>query len=110
MYVYGTCNVIIFFQLPPIRIFLLGPRGSGKTTLGRLLAEKLGIFHISFREYLQNQILCKMKKPPLLDEDDWENNDEQVEGQFISNILYICMCKYIHVRRVLVHTYMYKYK
>eukprot|EP00731_Ephydatia_muelleri_P001087 Em0001g1087a len=67
-------------QLPPIRLFLLGAKGSGKTTLGRQLAEKLGIFHISFREYLQNQILSKMKKPPLVDGDDWENNEEPAEA------------------------------
>lgn len=38
---------------PPPRILILGAQGSGKTTHGRWLAKKLGIFHISFRERLQ---------------------------------------------------------
>ena len=38
---------------PPLRMLMLGPRGAGKTLQGRLLAEKLGIFHVSFRERLQ---------------------------------------------------------
>lgn len=55
-----------------MRIFILGPRGSGKTTVGREMATKLGVFHIAFPEYLQEQIMPKMKKPPLVDEDEWE--------------------------------------
>jgi len=51
---------------------LLGPKASGKTTLGRDLAKKLGIYHVGFRDYLQEQILAKMKKPPLMDAEDFE--------------------------------------
>ena len=50
--------------------------------LGREVAEELNIFHISFREYLQEEILAKMKKPPLVDEDDWigwEGEDREHE-------------------------------
>ena len=70
-------------QPPPFRALLLGPNGSGKTTVGRELAKKMNIFHISFRSYLQEEILAKMKKPPLVDEDDWEgaevNEDELLD-------------------------------
>ena len=73
-------------------MFLLGPRGSGKTLVGRELAGKLGVFHIAFREYLQEQILSKMKRPPLVDEEDWEGEtvEEGEEGQwYIPPRLYI---------------------
>ncbi|XP_019849767.1 PREDICTED: adenylate kinase 9-like [Amphimedon queenslandica] len=74
---------------PPVpRIFLLGPTASGKTEAGRILAKRLGVFHISFREYLQDQILPKMKWPPLLDPDeregveekDKEDSDDEIEA------------------------------
>ncbi|XP_076612348.1 adenylate kinase 9 isoform X2 [Chaetodon auriga] len=48
---------------PALRIFLLGTRGSGKTTHGEWLAQQLGIFHIQFREQLQMLIMAKTKKP-----------------------------------------------
>ncbi len=65
-----------FVQVPPTRILLLGPRGSGKTTVGRQLAAKTGIFHISFHHYLQDLIMPKMKKPPLVDKDDFEDGKD----------------------------------
>jgi hypothetical protein len=37
----------------------------------------LNIFHISFRVYLQEEILAKMKKPPLVSEDDWEGIEDE---------------------------------
>ncbi|XP_077758938.1 adenylate kinase 9 isoform X6 [Canis aureus] len=49
-------------KAPPVRICLLGPHGSGKTTCGRQLAEKWGIFHIQFEEYLQEKIMLKTEK------------------------------------------------
>ncbi len=72
----------IWIQPPPVRLLLLGPRASGKTEVGRCVAKDLGIFHISFLEYLQEIILPKMKKPPLTDDDDWEPaNDDNQEYQ-----------------------------
>ncbi|XP_059368551.1 adenylate kinase 9 [Carassius carassius] len=47
---------------PALRVFLLGVRGSGKTTHGKWLAEQLGVFHIQFRERLQELILRKTQK------------------------------------------------
>lgn len=41
---------------------MLGVRGSGKTTHGKWLAKQLGVFHIQFRERLQELILRKTKK------------------------------------------------
>ncbi|GAB5571790.1 adenylate kinase 9 isoform X1 [Prionailurus iriomotensis] len=49
-------------KAPPIRICLLGPHGSGKTVCGRYLAEKLGIFHIQFEEFLQEKLMLKTEK------------------------------------------------
>ena len=62
-----------------MRIFLLGIIASGKTAQGRLLATQLQIFHISFREFLQEQIMPKMKRPPLIDSDDWEIEQSKAE-------------------------------
>ena len=41
---------------------MLGPRGAGKTIHGKNLARKLGLFHIQFRERLQELIIAKTKK------------------------------------------------
>ncbi|KAM6954065.1 adenylate kinase 9 [Aplochiton taeniatus] len=51
---------------PALRILMLGPRGSGKTTQGTWLADQLGIFHIQFRECLQERILAKTGARVLL--------------------------------------------
>ena len=45
---------------PPPRILFLGPRGAGKSTQARYLADKLNIFHIKFRDYLQEMIIGKL--------------------------------------------------
>ncbi|XP_037014937.2 adenylate kinase 9 isoform X1 [Artibeus jamaicensis] len=49
-------------KAPPLRICLLGPHGSGKTVCARQLAEKLGIFHIQFEEFLQEKLMPKTEK------------------------------------------------
>lgn len=60
-----------FLQAPPLRVCLLGIHGAGKSTCARQIADKLGIFHIQFEEYLQELILPKTKRKvgPSLDED-----------------------------------------
>ncbi|KAM4713125.1 adenylate kinase 9 [Anableps anableps] len=70
------------FQPPALRIFLLGTRGSGKSTHGEWLAQKLGLFHIQFREQLQMQIMTKTNEPvPHEDEAVFLKTDsEHVEG------------------------------
>ncbi|XP_053469806.1 adenylate kinase 9 isoform X2 [Ictalurus furcatus] len=56
-------------QPPALRIFLLGVRGSGKTTHGHWLAQQLGLFHVQFRERLQELILAKTRtRVPYADE------------------------------------------
>uniref|UniRef100_A0A673XQZ8 Adenylate kinase 9 n=1 Tax=Salmo trutta TaxID=8032 RepID=A0A673XQZ8_SALTR len=56
-------------QAPALRVFLLGTRGSDKTTHGKWLAEQLGVFHIQFRECLQELILGKTQaRVPYSDE------------------------------------------
>jgi len=64
-------DVSLPMRPPPFRLFLLGPRGSGKTVNGGELADKLGIFHISFRERLQEMIFHKVgrKLGPEYDEE-----------------------------------------
>nr|XP_055042295.1 adenylate kinase 9 isoform X3 [Misgurnus anguillicaudatus] len=47
---------------PALRVFMLGVRGSGKTTHGKWLAKQLGVFYIQFRERLQEMILRKTQK------------------------------------------------
>ncbi|NWU91730.1 KAD9 kinase, partial [Upupa epops] len=58
-------------QAPPLRVCLLGTHGAGKTTCARQIANKVGIFHIQFEEYLQQLILPKTKKKvvPRFDEE-----------------------------------------
>ncbi|XP_068199434.1 adenylate kinase 9 [Antennarius striatus] len=64
---------------PPVRIFLLGTRGSGKTAHGEWLAQQLGIFFIQFREQLQTLIIAKTKKKvPYADE---VESDEAARGE-----------------------------
>ncbi|XP_023779691.1 adenylate kinase 9 isoform X1 [Cyanistes caeruleus] len=63
-------------QAPPLRVCLLGIHGAGKTTCARQIADKLGIFHIQFEEYLQELILPKTKRKvgPSFDEDHEDDN------------------------------------
>ncbi|XP_010120315.1 PREDICTED: adenylate kinase 9-like, partial [Chlamydotis macqueenii] len=49
-------------EAPPLRVCLIGTHGAGKTTCARQIADKLGIFHIQFEEYLQELILPKTKE------------------------------------------------
>ncbi|XP_026878248.2 adenylate kinase 9 isoform X1 [Electrophorus electricus] len=56
-------------KTPAVRLFQLGVRGSGKTSHGRWLAEQLGLFHVQFRERLQELILPKtQRRVPYADE------------------------------------------
>ncbi|XP_026174949.1 adenylate kinase 9 isoform X2 [Mastacembelus armatus] len=64
---------------PALRIFLLGSRGSGKTTHGAWLAQQLGLFHIQFREQLQMLIMAKTKTRVLY-ADEVESSDESPEN------------------------------
>ncbi|XP_030303821.1 adenylate kinase 9 [Calypte anna] len=67
-------------QAPPLRVCLLGAHGAGKTTCAQQIADKLGIFHIQFEEYLQQLILPKTKKKvgPYFDEESEEDDDEML--------------------------------
>ncbi|XP_060046846.1 adenylate kinase 9 [Erinaceus europaeus] len=68
-------------KAPPLRICLLGPHGSGKTTCGRQLAEKFGIFHIQFDEFLQEKLMLKTERRvgPEFDEDSEEERAAKEE-------------------------------
>ena len=75
-------------QPPPVRLFIIGPKGCGKTLYGRYLAEKLGVFHIDFQERLQELIIAKTKKhvgPDYEDED--ENTNEEGESKFLEILI-----------------------
>ena len=61
-----------------MRICIIGPRGSGKTFYGRTLSKQLGIFHIVFRERLQELIISKMQKR-IMDELEEELQDDVSE-------------------------------
>ena len=72
-------------QPPAIRLWVLGPHGAGKTMHGRELARKLGLYHIQFRERLQELVIAKTKKrvrPEREEEQELEEQDlppEEVE-------------------------------
>lgn len=72
----------ICLQAPPIRLLILGARGSGKSLHGRHLAKKLAIFHISFKERLQELIMQKTKGKKIGPEyeEDQEEPDEPEEA------------------------------
>ncbi|XP_046530536.1 adenylate kinase 9 isoform X3 [Equus quagga] len=72
-------------KAPPLRICLLGPHGSGKTVCGRQLAEKLGIFHIQFEEFLQEKLMLKTEKKigPEFEED---SEEEQLARQELEEL------------------------
>lgn len=57
---------------------LLGTHGAGKTTCGRWLADKLGIFHIQFEEHLQEMIMPKTQKRVGLEFDE-EPEEDQID-------------------------------
>ncbi|NWX87701.1 KAD9 kinase, partial [Nothoprocta ornata] len=63
-------------QAPPLRVCLLGTHGSGKTTCARWIADKIGIFHIQFDEYLQEIMIRKTKKKVGPDFDDEPEEDD----------------------------------
>lgn len=44
-----------------MRIATIGPKGAGKTMHGRRIAQELGIFHIDFRQRLQEILMRKTK-------------------------------------------------
>ncbi|XP_054555070.1 adenylate kinase 9-like isoform X3 [Talpa occidentalis] len=72
-------------KAPPLRICLLGPHGSGKTVCGRQLAEKLGIFHIQFEEFLQEKLMVKLEKKVGLEYEE-ESEEEQSAKEEIEEL------------------------
>ncbi|XP_068933174.1 adenylate kinase 9 [Petaurus breviceps papuanus] len=72
-------------KAPPLRVCLIGPHGSGKTVCARWLAEKFGIFHIQFEEFLQEKIMIKTERRvgPEYDE---EIEEEAAERQELEEI------------------------
>ena len=69
--------------MPPVRLLLHGPKGSGKTLHGRILAKKFSIFHISFKDRLQELILHKTMKRigPEYDIPNEEDKEIQETGE-----------------------------
>ncbi|KAK1171736.1 adenylate kinase 9 [Acipenser oxyrinchus oxyrinchus] len=66
-------------KAPPVRVFLLGAHGSGKTTHGKWLANKLSIFHIQFKEWLQERIMFKTQKKIRPTDEEEQAIDEEEE-------------------------------
>ncbi|XP_077566613.1 adenylate kinase 9 [Stigmatopora nigra] len=62
---------------PALRIFILGCRGSGKTSQGEWLAKKLGLFHIQFKEHLQTLLMPKLKQRVIPAD---ESTEEHLRG------------------------------
>jgi adenylate/nucleoside-diphosphate kinase len=70
---------------------MLGPRGAGKTLHGRDLAKKLGLFHIQFRERLQELVISKTKKrvrPDREEEQELEEQDLPPEEEYVVDYLF----------------------
>ncbi len=83
-----------------MRLIILGAKGSGKTVVGRELAKKFGVFHISFKDRLQELIIAKTKKrigpdyPEDVEEEDDldENGNEKPEGASFITITLVNVC------------------
>ncbi len=58
---------------------MLGARGAGKSLHARQLAKKLGLFHIQFRERLQELIFPKTKKKIGPEHEEDEGDDDLIE-------------------------------
>ncbi|CAK6446699.1 unnamed protein product [Pipistrellus nathusii] len=74
-------------KAPPLRLCLLGPHGSGKSVCGRQLAEKWGIFHIQFEEFLQEKMMLRIEKKvgPEFEED---AEEEQLAKQELEELAF----------------------
>ncbi|KAM7542180.1 hypothetical protein Aperf_G00000005329 [Anoplocephala perfoliata] len=48
-------------NIPPLRIIILGPTGSGKTLHGRQIAKQFDLVHVSFHQMLQDVMMSKLK-------------------------------------------------
>ena len=57
---------------------MIGPKGAGKTLHGRNLAKQMGVFHISFKDRLQELIIAKTKRKigPEYDDDEDETSEQ----------------------------------
>ena len=76
---------------------IVGPKGAGKTLHGRQLAKQMGVFHISFKDRLQELIIAKTKKKigPEYDDDEEGTGEQAITapeglegiGQYLSAIL-----------------------
>ncbi|XP_075253347.1 adenylate kinase 9-like [Convolutriloba macropyga] len=69
-------------KAPPLRMFILGAKGAGKTTHASELSRKLGVFHISFMDRLQEMVIAKTKKRVLrTGEEDEDAEEEPLEDE-----------------------------
>ena len=91
-------------KIPPPRVLIVGPRGCGKSTQARYLAEKLNIFHVKFRDYLQELIIGKTKVRIDTERDeDKEDEDQPVdddddddeEKKYFSKIFLLCLINFL---------------
>ena len=63
---------------------MLGPKGAGKSLHARYLADYLGLFHISFKDRLQELIIRKTKKkigPEFEEEEEEPESENEEEGK-----------------------------
>lgn len=58
---------------------MLGPKGAGKSLHSRNMARKMGLFHISFKDRLQELIIHKTKKRigPEYEQDNLPDPEEE---------------------------------
>merc|ERR1712168_1452699 len=65
---------------PPMRLCILGPRGCGKTTQAKRIAEDNNAFHVSFRDLVQEQLLQITQGPKVGNEfNEWNRLLEEKE-------------------------------
>ena len=64
------------------------------------MASSLGVFHLALRDYLQEQLLSKMNRPPLVHEDEWDPGDEgeKTEEEEQEEGMYICRYSVCYLR------------
>ena len=66
-----------------MRLFLLGPSAAGKTVAGRQVAKEHSIFHVSFKEYIHELLMPKLKHPFIGEK---YYNDDGVPGGLLQEL------------------------
>ncbi|KAL4714159.1 hypothetical protein ACJJTC_008513 [Scirpophaga incertulas] len=98
-----------FKKMPPLRLCVIGCIGSGKSTLSKNVAKELGLIHIDFMDFLNNNLLPKHYKKvgkkyenPFTEQIIIEENSKEFQlDEDVENIAFNIMGNETELRRML---------